>query len=127
MRLLTSLLLLLFFFNSCQGQQCSNEDEAIKIISSLPEVGKQEKIIDSITNHKHGVSYMVEDEKINKKEYFRIKTGYNGEFHWETYYIFYIDKKTCSLYYYDTVSGNLLTIEQWRNKSNKQKRILWKQ
>lgn len=121
MRLLTLLFLFLFFFNGCQGQKCSNKDEAIEIISSLPEVIKQEKIIDSVTNHKHGVSYIVEDEGINKKEYLRIKTGYNGEFRWETYYIFYIDKKTCSLYYYDTINGNLLTIEQWRNKSNKQK------
>ena len=121
MRLLTLLFLFLFFFNGCQGQKCSNEDEAIKIISSLPEVRKQENIIDSVTNHKHGVSYIVEDEKINKKEYIRIKTGYNGEFRWETYYIFYIDKKACSLYYYDTINGNLLTIEQWRNKSNKKK------
>lgn len=115
-------IILLFFINSCDGQnhKC-NSDLAIKKISKLPEIQKQQKYIDSITNHKHGVSYMVDDDNINKKQYFRIKTRYNGELHWETYHIFYVEKKTCSLYYYDTVSGNLLTIEQWRNKSKKPK------
>ena len=119
------IIVILFLCNSCDGQNhkyACNTGTVIEKINKLPEIEKQQKYIYSITNHRHGVSYMVDDEKIDKKEYFRIKTGYNGETHWETYQIFYVDKRTCSLYYYDTVSGNLLTIEQWRNSSNKQKK-----
>ncbi len=110
-------------FYACDGQTKKNictSDIAIKKISQLPEIVKQGKYIDSLTNHKHGVSFMVEDDLVGKKKYFRIKTGYNGNLRWETSYIFYADKENCSIYYFDTVSEKLLTIEQWRYSFNKQ-------
>jgi hypothetical protein len=57
----------ILFFSSCNGQQkdkivCSS-NKSIKIISELDEVKKQQRLIDSITRHTKGVSYMIENEK----------------------------------------------------------------
>ena len=67
-------------FYACDGQTKKNictSDIAIKKISQLPEIVKQGKYIDSLTNHKHGVSFMVEDDLVGKKKYFRIKSYCN--------------------------------------------------
>lgn len=93
------------FLSSCNGQQkektaCINKDLAVKIISELTEVKKDQRYIDSLSQHKRGVSYMIEDEKIKGEDYYQIKIGYNGKFHWETYNIFYVNKRDCNIYIY---------------------------
>lgn len=113
------------FLSSCNGQQkkkniCSSENEATKVISELVEVKVHQRYIDSLTQHTRGVSYMVENEKINGKDYYQIKTGYNGKLHWETYNIFYVNKNDCGkIYVDDVVSGNIITLQQWRQQQPK--------
>lgn len=97
-----------------------NEKDAIMIISRLSEVKKDQKYIDSLSKHKKGVSYMIENEKINGKDCYRIKEGYSDEFHWDTYTIFYINKNDCSKIYVDDVlSGDMITLQQWRKQQSK--------
>ena len=56
------LLLILFFFLSCQSQQKGNKQnicvrqQALDLLLQIPEVKKQAKFIYSLTNHKHGLT-----------------------------------------------------------------------
>lgn len=109
-----------FFFINCQGQSknnlsCNDESKAIKIISELKEVKKQQEYILSITNNKKGVSFIVENEKIKNEDYFVIKTGFNGELRWEAYTIYYLSKADCGkIYVEDVIKGKKVSLQDWR-------------
>ncbi|MEP6803045.1 MAG: SH3 domain-containing protein [Flavobacterium sp.] len=124
MKPLLSIVASIAFLSSCNGQHkekfnCNNKDAAIKIISELAEVKIDQKYIDSLTQHKKGVSYMVDNEIINGQDCFRIKTGYNGKFHLETYNIFYVNKLDCKkIYINDIMAGDIITLQQWRKKKD---------
>lgn len=119
--------LLLFFLSliNCDGKKLIKQkctfDQAISTINNLPEVRKQSEYIDSLSQHKKRLSFMTDTLKINKREYYSVKTGVNGQFHWETYTIFYIEKDNCNHILVDEViSGEVITLEKWRilNKKN---------
>lgn len=96
------------------NQQC-NIDSALDLINSLPEVQKQSKFVDSISSNKKHLSFMTDSLEINKQPYYMIKTGFSGEFHWDTYTIFYINKDNCKEILVDeTVSGDIISLEKWR-------------
>ncbi|WP_409416350.1 hypothetical protein [Flavobacterium sp. PS2] len=119
MKLIYNLLFCLIFIN-CISQNkkisnCGTEDLAIQTISKLKEVQLQQKYIDSISNHTKGVSYMTDEKIIKNKAYYEVATGYNGELRWETYYLFYVNKKNCDdIYVNEVVSGDIISIAQWR-------------
>lgn len=110
---------------SCKGQEkekCA-VDNAIKTINMLPEVQLQRKYVDSLSNNKKHLSFITDSLALKHKKYYRVKTGLNGEFHWETYTIFYVNRNNCSEVLDDEViSGDILTLEQWRKfKKNQSK------
>jgi hypothetical protein len=115
------ILISILFLINCKGQNkneknCTNEEQAIEVISKLKEVKQHQRHLDSISHHKKGISYIVDDTIINNKDYFQVKIGYNGELHWETYQIFYVSKSNCNVIYVDDViSGEIITLEKWRN------------
>lgn len=119
--------ILLFCFISCDGQKSKNNkcsvDNAIKTINMLPEVQLQSKYVDSLSKNKKHLSFITDSLELNHKKYYRVKTGLNGEFHWETYTIFYVNRNNCSEVLVDEViSGDILTLEQWRKfKKNQSK------
>ncbi|UHO37073.1 SH3 domain-containing protein [Chryseobacterium capnotolerans] len=118
----------LFCFTSCDGQKSKNStcsvDNAIKTINSLPEVQKQSEFVDSLSKSRQHLSFMTDTIKYNNKQYYRIKTGFSGQFHWETYTIFYVDKNNCkSVMVDETISGDIITLEKWRNLNKKNKII----
>lgn len=121
------LLILIILFISCEGKQyrnvTCNKDMAIKTILELPETKKQAKYIDSISNHKKGISIIIDSLEIEKNFYYELKTGYNGELHWETYSIYYINHKDCTqILVNDIITGDFISINNWRNKK-KQKNM----
>ena len=98
---------------------CGTEKQAVMAISRLKEVKKQQTYIDSISKFTKGLSYMSEDDGFKNKDCFRIKVGYSGEFHWDTYFIFYINKENCEDIYIDeVVSGEIITLSEWRRRNN---------
>lgn len=99
---------------------CGSEKQAIQIITQLKETQKQQKYIESITNNKKGVSYMTNTKIIKNQEYFEVSTGYNGDDRWESYNTFYVNKKNCNeIYVSDAVSGDIISLVQWRKINNK--------
>lgn len=62
---------------------------------------------------------MIDNEEIRGEDCYRVKTGYNGTLHWETYDIFYINKRDCNkIYINEVISGDVITLEEWRKKNN---------
>lgn len=120
----------LYFFLciiSCDGQKkvkkCDT-DGAINTINSLQEVQKQSKYVDSISLNKKHLSFMTDSLEIENKQYYRVKTGYNGQFHWETYTIFYIEKNNCNNILVDeVVSGEIISLDKWRILNKKVKKM----
>lgn len=99
---------------------CGSEKQAIQIIIQLKETQKQQKYIESITNNKKGVSYMTNTKIIKNQEYFEVSTGYNGDDRWESYDTFYVNKKNCyEIYVFDVVSGDIISLAQWRKINSK--------
>lgn len=96
---------------SCKGQEkdnCSKENAYNKVIS-------QKNVSDAIKKYEKSstkIIFDIDEKTINNKHYYIIREMQQGEFHDSVWNIFYIDKKDCSIFYYDTVSGDLLTIEQ---------------
>lgn len=114
-KILFLLVILLCF--GCEGQKSKkcNIDEAMNFVNGLREVKKQSKFVDSISDNKKHLSFMIDSLEIKQQPYYRIKTGYDGTFHWETYTIFYINKNNCSTILVDEViSGEILSLEKWR-------------
>ncbi|MGL6127536.1 hypothetical protein [Chryseobacterium artocarpi] len=119
--------LILFQLLSCKGQDkdnCSKEN-AYNKVTQIQEVAEALQLH---KNSNQKIVFEIDESVYNNKKYYIIKEEQEGEFHNSVWNIFYVDKKDCSLYYYDTVSGNLLTLEKWRllGKKIMTKIKLWK-
>lgn len=97
------------------------ENEIIK----LEEVDSKAKFIDSISNHKKGIALISDSLDIEGKPFFEIKTGYNSDIRFETYFTFYVEKGNCSnIKIFEPVEGNIISLSEWRNNKNAIKKEL---
>ncbi|MGG9962536.1 hypothetical protein [Ferruginibacter sp. SUN106] len=83
----------------------AKENDIIDTLNSLPFVKESSQYIDSITNHKHTIAYIIDT---TDKEY-TVTAGYNGADRFETYYNFTINKKTREIKVQDVISGDMVT------------------
>jgi hypothetical protein len=81
---------------------------------NLPEIRKKNKFIDSLTNHKKGISMRVMKSPDRMIKHYWIAVGYDSDFRFETYYNFYVWPKQMFIKYLDPITGELLTLEEWR-------------
>ncbi len=94
-------------------------DQAENTILNLDEVKIKEKLIDSISNHKKGISFMSDSLDIDGKKFYEIKTGYNSEIRFEIYYTFFIEKGNCeNIKILDPIEGNTISLSSWRKTIN---------
>ncbi|MBS1511954.1 MAG: hypothetical protein JST86_13990 [Bacteroidetes bacterium] len=84
-------------------------------ISKFPFVSASNHYIDSFTNHKQGISFIVDT---TAKE-FVVTAGYNGEQRFETYYTFSVNRQTRTITVMDPVSGNSMTPEAFEKSQQK--------
>ncbi len=89
----------------------------IEKIKQLPEFIESQKYIDSITDHKRGISYVLE-EPSEQTPYYYVMVGYNNEIRFEPYYHFFIDPKTLEVKIEDVLAGGITPIEEWRRKKS---------
>ena len=80
----------------------------------LPEVQRKQKLVDSISHHKHGVSIMVIERPNKTGKYYWIAVGYSSEIRFETMFNFYVWSSPMVIKYFDTDKGKELTLAQWR-------------
>jgi len=86
-------LVLAFLVFSChQPAKKYTQEEAEAQVLALPMVQEASKHIDKITNGKHGISFITEEDLIEKKPFYQIMVVYNSAVRFETYHIFYVNK-----------------------------------
>lgn len=96
----------------------SEENLIMEKIYKLPEVRERDHFIDSMTNHKHGISMIILQRPNKSNPYYIVQVGYNNEIRFETNFTFYVYKKNDAIKFYDTESGKVITLNEWRNKHN---------
>ncbi|MCS4228505.1 hypothetical protein [Sphingobacterium sp. BIGb0165] len=96
---------------------CSTE-EAMKLILALKEVEEGKRNLDSLTDHKANISFMIDSLKQDGRELYSLTAGYNSEERFEPYYHFYLNKSDCkNIQILDIVSGEYLPLETWRSQN----------
>ncbi|GAB2809821.1 hypothetical protein [Ferruginibacter profundus] len=83
----------------------ARENDIIDTLNALPFVKESSRYIDSLTNHKHTIAYIIDT---TDNEY-TVTAGYNGADRFETYYNFTINKKTREIKVQDVISGDMVT------------------
>jgi len=97
---------------------CSPE-KAMKLILALKEVEESKRNLDSLTDHKANISFMIDSLKQDEKELYSLTAGYNSEERFEPYYHFYLNKSDCkNIQILDIVSGEYLPLETWRSQNH---------
>ena len=86
-------------------------------LMTIKEVKQKNDFIDSLTNHKHGISFMIDKPNIENKAYY-IAVGYNKKLRFETFYNFYINPTNKQITIDDAFSGERLTLDAWRKTEN---------
>ncbi|WP_343681451.1 hypothetical protein [Chryseobacterium arthrosphaerae] len=96
-----------------------NSSHFMKKILELDEMKAQAKFLDSLTKGKGGIAFLTDSTKVKDGWEYSISAGYNGPDRFETYYIFYASSKDCNmLKIAEPVSGETLTIEEWRKRKD---------
>lgn len=109
-----------------RGLKC-NLSQAENAVFELDEVKKKYNLIDSISNHKEGISFMSDSLELNGIQFFEIRVGYNSELRFESYYTFYVEKENCSnIKIFEPIEGKIITLNDWRNleKQNNNESLL---
>ncbi len=105
---------------SCKSNQTKisvNEKFIEDTLLSLKEVQEKNLLIDSLTNHKQGISFITEKPSETEPNW-SIQVGYNCDERFETYFQFYINPESKQISILDFISGNKLSLENWRNIGN---------
>lgn len=96
-----------------------NSAHFMKQILELDEMKAQAKFLDSLTKGKSGIAFLVDSTKVNNVWNYSLSAGYNGPDRFETYHIFHASGDQCnSLKIDEPVSGETLSIEEWRKRKN---------
>ena len=88
------------------------EDKILNAIMSLPEVGKSNSYIDSISNHKKGIASIIDAPENGETDY-SVRVGYNGDERFEVYYFFYVNQKTMQIKILDVITNSVMLYEDW--------------
>lgn len=95
---------------------CRQYEHALDCLMQLPEVKKQDRFVDSLTKHQHGITFIDYDQgKTTGLPYYEIHVGYSSEIRFENYFTFRVNKKSCRIEVDDPITG-LLPLAQWRKQ-----------
>lgn len=95
---------------------CSAE-QAITAIRKIPAVSRQEHYLDSLTHHQKSISFITDTTNIDGNDYYEIHAGFDGEFHRENYFTFYINTHDCKDILVDEpVEGSRLPLAVWQQR-----------
>jgi len=108
-------LTLLVILSNCNAKENKSvtENSIRDTIMSLPEVKVKNALIDSISNHKNGISLIIEKPTESEKDFY-IQAGYNAEERFETYFHFYFNPQTKVISVMDIMDGKKISLEKWR-------------
>jgi hypothetical protein len=91
------------------------ENKILNKIFNLPEVQAKQKFIDSLTNHKSGVSAIIFKTPTQDSPYYWVQVGYNNSFRFEPYYNFYVyPQKGLEIKFLNTLNDSTMSLKEWR-------------
>ncbi len=96
-------------------QKLGNTKDELEIVNNLLKLDfvlKSNLYIDSLTEHRQGISF-IKDSTGGNAEVISILAGYNGPQRFETYYHFYLNTKTKEIKVYDPVSDKALSVKEY--------------
>ena len=88
------------------------ENKITAALLKLPFVIKSNNYIDSFSNHKHGIAFMLDNPAPDETD-ISVQAGYNGDQRFETYYRFVVNPKTLEIKVYDPVTDKKLTVKEY--------------
>jgi hypothetical protein len=112
-------------YNTCntevkiQNKDSAKDEELMSKVMDLPEVKRANVFIDSISNHKHGISIMIISRPDKTQDYYDVLLGYNNDFRFETYFNFYVYTPKLDIKYYNVIGDTIISLDEWRNKRAK--------
>lgn len=90
----------------------SLENKITTALLKLPFVIKSNNYIDSFSNHKHSMAFMLDNPEVGETD-IHVQAGYNGDDRFETYYRFYVNPATMDIKVYDAVEDKKLTVKEY--------------
>lgn len=98
----------------------SMEDSVIDVLFRLPEVRHANRFIDSLTHHKHGVTFLTEGRPIKSQHYYTMGVGYMHPHHYENFMTFYVWPATMMIKVEDPDpgGGGMITLAKWRKEGS---------
>lgn len=88
-------------------------------ILDLEEIKDQAKFLDSQTQGKGKIGFLVDSTKVNNGWDYSISVGYNGPDRFETYHIFHASSSECAaLEILEPASGEYISLEKWRKSKD---------
>jgi len=81
-------------------------------LMKLPFVIKANSYIDSFSEHRHGIAFMVNKPEQGDTD-LSVQAGYNGYQRFETYFRFYVNPQTLDIKVYDAVKDKRLTVKEY--------------
>ena len=91
------------------------ESIALDSVNKIDEVRELSKFIDSVSNHKRGVTMLTLHRPDKQKRYFWIQVGYNNGIRFQAYYNFYVYAKDYEIKFLNTVKNDsLMSLADWR-------------
>ena len=88
------------------------ENRITKALMKLSFVKKSNAYIDSFSDHRHGMAFMLDSLGRNENE-ISVQAGYNGDQRFETYYHFYVNPKTMEIKVLDEVNDKKLSVREF--------------
>jgi hypothetical protein len=88
------------------------EDKITAALMKLPFVIKSDKYIDSLSNHKHSIAFLMDEPEAPETD-IPVQAGYNSNERFETYYRFFVNPKTLEIKVYDAAEDKKLTIKEY--------------
>ncbi len=88
------------------------EDKITAALMKLPFVIKSDRYIDSFSNHKHGIAFLLEEPQAPETD-IPVQAGYNGDQRFETYYRFFVNPKTLQIQVYDAVEDKKMSLKAY--------------
>jgi hypothetical protein len=88
------------------------QEKITDVLMKLPFVKKSNNFIDSFSNHKHSIAFMMNKPEAGETE-IQVQAGYNGNERFETYYRFFVNPKNMQIKVYDPVADKKLTIKEF--------------
>ena len=88
------------------------ENKITTALLKLPFVKKSDQYIDSFSNHKHGIAFLLDKPEANETD-IPVQAGYNGDERFETYYRFYVNATTMEIKVYDVAADKKLTVKEY--------------